>query len=248
MARASLKMHWPFAEDQSLTDRVNGLTWNLLSGAPTTFSADGLELGANDSMYNITAGVDDTLVGTTGLLYAECAIDTADVADQYLFTISDGGETNFLQIRLNALEIPEGIIVRVSSVESEIAGGTIVLGTTFRFAYSWGTNESRIFFNGTLQANDFTVTPPSGFTTLHLGRSSVTAGPGWHGPVGDLRYYDDPAGGTGDILQFMEDLTNGLIDEPGNGGGGPSPIKQLPVAPVVAPIITSSSNIVVPIV
>jgi hypothetical protein len=72
-ARPSLKLHWPFKDDASLTDRIAGLTWSILSGPPTVFSDDGIELGGTDSMYNITAGVDDTLIGTTGLLYAECA-------------------------------------------------------------------------------------------------------------------------------------------------------------------------------
>jgi hypothetical protein len=224
MARESLKYHWHFKDDGTLVDRISSLTWTLDTGGPSVFSADGLEMGNGDPQYSITSGVTDISV-TEGILYAEMIIDSGQTVDSYVFTVSDGTETDFLQIRIDDLERPESIVIRIGGVEALLTGGVITLGETFRFAMSYKANDVKHWFNGTEVTSDTTVTLPTGpHDQLHLGQSSVTAGPGIHGPIAEIRYYDLEDGGTGDADQFMEDLTNGLINEDppegGSGGGG----------------------------
>jgi hypothetical protein len=245
-------LNWQFAADNSLESQQDSQILTLDTGGPTVFSVDGLELGNGDPEYtlgDISAYMAD---GTPGSLYLRCVLDASMATDSWIFTIGNSN-AHMMVFTVRSTDLTGYVVQRGGAVQVNQAGPAVTVGVEFQIGIYFGVNSWRVCQDGSFwQAEQLTGNMPSGTYNLYInqGAPDQSGSDNPHdGPLAEFRIYDSQDGGTGNRDTWIQDLSNGVYPiGAAPGGGGPSPIKQLPVSPAVSPIITSPSNIVVPII
>ena len=121
-----------------------------------------------------TVGLGAWFNGTEGTLVFSGAMNDAKANDRMIEIDSGAASTRHSILWNTNLGKPQYQVWDSGSLQAAIAptGNAIPLGTPFRVAIGYGANDFAVSLNGSAVVKDTAGTPPSGLTTLRLGRSS----------------------------------------------------------------------------
>ncbi|MER8540235.1 SGNH/GDSL hydrolase family protein [Mesorhizobium sp. M1334] len=106
-----------------------------------------------------------------GSIYIEGRTQAPDNVQRTMARIDDGGATNLMICNMSSLGGGQFSITTASAVVANVLAGLTTVDKTSRLAASWGPNYAQAAFDGTIGAQDSSLTVPSGLTQLRIGVS-----------------------------------------------------------------------------